>query len=332
MGGALLDRRLLLAGLAGAAASPLLAAAPARKMIAAPGALPGQPDARLWDPPVAPVGEIYAPGPNGQVYVRVYGRPQRTPVIVIPGGPGAGHRYMRPYGGLSYDRQVALYDQSGSGKSSKPADPRRYTLAAWLEELDGVRRILGFPQAILVGHATGGMLAAAYAAQYPGRVAALVLAGTLARTADYGLAADRWLAEMGPDAVATAKRAAAGKTDDPAYGPMLQRYNEAHLLRLRPWPAWFVNEGATLAANPVFRSHAFDGLDLTPQLPKLTMPSLVTCGEYDVAAPWLAQGLAKGLGDAPMLIFDGLSHMAHIEDPARVVRATGRWLRLVSPT
>ena len=159
------------------------------------------------------------------------------PVIVLHGGPAAGHRNMRPYAALAGKHEVVLYDQSGCGRSARPADLALYTPERYADELDAVRHHIGAERAILLGHSWGGMLALAYMRRYAAHVGGLVLAGTAPRLADYAAAADRWLIAMGPEARTIVRRAEReGHTGDSAYQALTGRYYAEHLCRLDPWP------------------------------------------------------------------------------------------------
>ena len=79
-----LRRREVVAGLAAALALPTAAHARARRL--------PMPDVALWDPPLA-FAEGHVRGPNGRIYYRRYrGRAAKAPLIVLHGGPAAGHR------------------------------------------------------------------------------------------------------------------------------------------------------------------------------------------------------------------------------------------------
>ena len=324
-----LTRRTLLAGFAGATLAPALSAKGYKPV--------PQPDPALWHLDDAPTLTGMAPGPNGGVYYRLYGQLGRTPVITLHGGPAAGETYMRPYAGLATDRQVVTYDQSGCGKSARPEDLSRYTVERYVAELDALRGHLGFDKVVLLGHSWGGMLAPAYAAAHPEHVAGLVLAGTAARWSDFQEAAERWLAELGPDAVATVRRVEQGGTaDDPAYEDLLGRYYTRHLCRLDPWPDWFTRIGEEVGRNPVYAhlngpsEFQFTGtlanFDNTAALKGVRVPTLITCGEYDEAPPWVAQKIRKLVRRSKVAVFPQLSHLAHVEDPALVIGTTGAFL------
>jgi len=86
-------------------------------------------------------------------------------VLLLHGGPGATHEYLEamesflPQAGIEF----YYYDQLGSGNSDQPDDPALWTLPAFVEEVDEVRRGLGLDQFVLYGHSWGGLLAIDYA-------------------------------------------------------------------------------------------------------------------------------------------------------------------------
>ena len=46
-----------------------------------------------------------------------------VPLLLLHGGPGAGHDYLEPLAGLAESRAVIFYDQLGCGRSDQPDDP-----------------------------------------------------------------------------------------------------------------------------------------------------------------------------------------------------------------
>ena len=113
-------------------------------------------------------------------YARIPGaEPRRsTPVVVLHGGPGvpdmAGDvAYFGRLSALHYD--VYVYDQLGSGRSTRLPDPTGYGVGRDVADLEGVRQAIGARQMVLVGHSYGGLLATHYLAAHPGNVERLVL-------------------------------------------------------------------------------------------------------------------------------------------------------------
>ncbi len=303
-------------------------------------AAPLYPDVNQWHIDTPPEREGMAPGPNGSIYYRIYGKPGGTPVVVLHGGPAAGEIYMRPYAGLATDRQVVLYDQTGCGRSARPHDLTKYTPDSYVSELEMLRDRLGFPQIALLGHSWGGFLGPLYASAYPKRVTALVLAGSATSTQDFTEAASRWMKEFGTSAVATvARHAADPERSDPAYDALMRAYYKRHMLRIDPWPTFFNEGNEALASNLVYihlngpSEIDFTGtlkdLDTSRILANIPVPTLVTCGEFDEVPGWVGTKIVEQMPNARLSVFKNASHMAHIERPGEVIGTTARFLRTV---
>lgn len=105
--------------------------------------------------------------------------PQRPhPVVFLHGGPGvpdmAGDAaYFRRLSDDGFD--VYVYDQLGSGRSTRLPDPTGYGVDRDVADLEAIRNRIGADRMILVGHSYGTDLAARYLARHPDHVARLVL-------------------------------------------------------------------------------------------------------------------------------------------------------------
>jgi proline iminopeptidase len=99
-------------------------------------------------------------------------------MIVLQGGRGFGYRYLLPelrdaIGDLG---QVVFYDQRASGQSTGGNVEELLTFSQFLDDLGMVMDFFELPNAILLGHSFGGLLAMQFAIQKPSRVAGLILA------------------------------------------------------------------------------------------------------------------------------------------------------------
>ncbi len=117
-------------------------------------------------------------GAGGRLFVHEAG--EGDPLVLVHGGPGMSHEYMRPLETVASEGlRVVTYDQRGAGRSTEP-NPPRYGLRDHVADLECVRRHLGVERMHLLGHSWGGLLAQAYAGRHPRRVASLTLVGTMA--------------------------------------------------------------------------------------------------------------------------------------------------------
>src|SRR5262245_3865959 len=67
-------------------------------------------------------GEGFINVDGGKVWYRVAGYGNKTPILVLHGGPGAPSYYLKPLIALGTDRKVIFYDQLGCGKSDHSVD------------------------------------------------------------------------------------------------------------------------------------------------------------------------------------------------------------------
>ena len=89
------------------------------------------------------------------------------PLLVLHGGPGFPHNYLKPLESLSDERPIVFYDQLGCGNSDRPEDPNLWHTERFVEELAKVRQSLNLEQAHILGHSWGSMLAIDYALTKP---------------------------------------------------------------------------------------------------------------------------------------------------------------------
>lgn len=104
-----------------------------------------------------------------------------TPVVLVHGsGPGvSAHANWRVVlESFAPGFRVLAPDMVGFGFTERPAD-RRYDLGTWVDHLRGFLDAMGLERTHLVGSSWGGALALALAAEYPDRVAHLVLSGSI---------------------------------------------------------------------------------------------------------------------------------------------------------
>jgi len=88
-----------------------------------------------------PVQEGFVDSQGALIYYQVMGR--GSPLVIVHGGPGASHDYFLPYLlPLMRSNKLVFIDERGSGKSSKPENPKPYTIANMVEDIEAVRQTL----------------------------------------------------------------------------------------------------------------------------------------------------------------------------------------------
>jgi proline iminopeptidase len=237
--------------------------------------------------------------PGAELFVRRVGAGR--PAIVLHGGPGADHEYLRPgFDALADGRELIYYDQRGGGRSPVARD----VPVGWTEQvadLEALRRHWGLEQLTVVGYSWGGLLALLYALEHPGRVVRLALVSP----------APTWRAARERFEAVFSRR-----NLDPAFQDERRRLRESGL-RERD-PDAFQQRIFELSVAPYFFDpsrardltpfrvvgrtqqevwHSLGDYDLRPRLPALAgIPSLVLHGEEDAIPIDAARTAAQLLG------------------------------------
>jgi len=101
------------------------------------------------------------------------------PIILIPGGPGNSHIYFHPwFSELAKNFKVIYFDAYGRGKSVRAKSTDQYSFKGDVEDIEALRKALGFDKWTVLGHSYGGMAAQQYALDYPNSVDKLILVST----------------------------------------------------------------------------------------------------------------------------------------------------------
>lgn len=136
-------------------------------------------DPRLDPAPVA--GQHFWQLSTGSriAYVRIpaRGREHATPLVFLHGGPAVADMRGEAafFGRLARDGfDVYVYDEVGSGFSSRLPDPRDYSLQRDIDDLEAVRKGIKARRLVLIGHSYGAEIAAGYLAEHPQHVSGAV--------------------------------------------------------------------------------------------------------------------------------------------------------------
>ncbi|MGF1722503.1 alpha/beta hydrolase [Vibrio kyushuensis] len=103
------------------------------------------------------------------------GSEHNSVVIVVHGGPGGDHQYLKTLTPLSDSHHVIFYDQRGAGLSPR-VDKAQLTIEQNLDDLDSiVDHFAHDKKVILIGHSWGGMLVTGYLSKHPEKVSHAVV-------------------------------------------------------------------------------------------------------------------------------------------------------------
>jgi len=271
--------------------------------------------------------------PDGRLFYEVIG--EGDPIIVVHGGPGMDHNYLRPgLDVLASSRALVYYDQRGTGRSDATLDSASINLDAFVNDIDELRQALGYDRVVVLGHSFGGLIAVAYAMDHPENVRALVLMNTVEPGSQWATATARRAAQMRTlaDSAELAELVALPgyKERDPAI--MSRMYQAAFRGTLRDRDKiseinLAMSRRTAQNGSDVARllGTSMSGLDWWDRLPALQVPTLVVHGRFEPAPTAMAAALADAFPQGRLAVLE-TGHFPYVEDPAGLVAAVAGFL------
>ncbi|MDY6987522.1 MAG: proline iminopeptidase-family hydrolase [Thermodesulfobacteriota bacterium] len=266
-----------------------------------------------------PTSEGLIPFRGYRTWYRMIGDMAQTqagtfPVLLVHGRP-VSHESLKPLEWLAQTgRPVVFYDQLGCGNSDRPDDPSIWEMSLFVEELDVVRRKLGLEQVHLLGHSWGGMIAMEYGLTQPHGIVSLTLASASSSRALSNGDIEGLREKLPPYVQETLrKHEEAGTTDDPTYQEADKVFALRHIFRKDPWPKWLMQS----MRRPQKGMVDMEGWDIRPRLRNMTIPTLVTCGRFDICTPAHARLIYEAIPQSELAIFEESSHYPHGEETNR---------------
>ncbi|MFB8090312.1 alpha/beta fold hydrolase [Streptomyces sp. NPDC055992] len=248
----------------------------------------------------------------GAVHTREAGEPDAPLLLCLHGIGSSSAAFAPQLDGLADRVRVVAWDAPGYADSADPdhapgLDGYADTAAALIRDHGGPAHVLGV--------SWGGVIALRLAARHPDLVASLIVADSSRGSGTHpdkakamrGRAAQ--LAAEGPEAFAAAR------------GPRLVSDGAP--------PELVARVVATMAASVRapgygYAAEAMADADLTDDLPAITAPALVLCGEQDtVTGTGESQAIAGALEKSVYVTLSGAGHLANQERP----EAFNAWVR-----
>ncbi len=276
--------------------------------------------AQRTPPPGTGPGWVTLPS-GGRLYYEIAGKGD---TIVVPGAVFWSNA-LQP---LTKSHTVIFYDLLGRGRSDSSATSR-IVMDSILGDLEALRQFFRMDKMSLVGVSVNGLVAGAYAAAHPDRVARLALVNPIAPTA-------ATQSEYSPPERKT-------RVDSSAQRELmrLRQSGGSHEAICRQfWKAsggWFVGDPKSLSrVDPTWCAVANENLDaallwlgylgsnfgpwdLTNAAHGIKSPTLVVQAERDYFAnPAGAKAWAAAIPGARLLTLPGLGHLALFEQPDAV--------------
>ena len=256
--------------------------------------------------------------------------PGALPLIVLHGGPGMAHNYVKNLAGLTATgRTVILYDQLGCGNSTHlPDAPADFWVPQlFVAEFHNLLAYFGVKDFHLLGQSWGGMLGAEIAVRQPPGLASLSICNSPASMGLWVEAAADLRGQLPPEVESTLLRHEdAGTVTAPEYAAATAVFYERHVCRVTPLPSDFGESVAQMEAEPTVY-HTMNGPNefhiigslrdwsIIDRLHLVTAPTLVVAGEFDEATPATWAPFVAEIPEVDSHVFPGASHCTHLEQP-----------------
>ncbi|GEM_PF-1073500 len=243
-------------------------------------------------------------------------------VIVVAGGPGMPREYFQPaMSPLSRYATLVYYDRRADVLSHRP--PHDYvTISELADDLDTLRRTIGYRRVTLLAHSFGSAIALNYALRYPENVKRLILVGASAFIEDPRQTEQRLTSSLTPEEAAALNRSeaqASGATM--SCNTLLNRYRIF-------FPHYFnkpleqnLSEANLYAAyiDALARKLSFvtsEGqFDVRSRLSEIKVPTLILAGKYDLVTPFdQVQELARGIRSSRLAVMNHSGHFPFFEE------------------
>jgi proline iminopeptidase len=278
---------------------------------------------------------VKTPAGTFHVWTKRFGNNPKIKVLLLHGGPAAGHEYMECFESFFPKEGIEFYeyDQLGAPYSDQPADSSLWTVERYVDEVDQVRKAIGADKDnfYVLGNSWGGILGMEYALKYQDHMKALIVANMMASGPDYSRYAQEVLAKQMDPKVLAEIRALESKHDydNPRYEELLQpNFYQRHVCRLAEWPEpvvrCFTHLNTMQRPRQIYvmmqgpsefgLSGRLANWDIKNRLKEIRVPTLMVGARYDTMDPKAMEEQSKAVQHGRYLFCPNGSHLSMWDD------------------
>jgi len=234
-----------------------------------------------------------------------------------------------------------FYDQLGSGRSGRPADPSLWQIDRFVEELDAVRKQLGLSRVHLLGHSWGASLAVQYVLTKGTRgVESLILAGPLLSTRDWIDDANILRRQLPLPVQEVLKRNEdAGTIHSQEYQDATYLFYSQFFFHRQPVPVTPECAGsarnqdiyeAMWGPNEFSSTGNLQSFDVTHRLSELQLPALFVVGQFDELRQETAARYQTLVPGSRLEVIEGAGHMSMVDEPQKFLQVVRKFMNTIA--
>ena len=241
---------------------------------------------------------------DATIYATAFGSPTAPALLAIGGWIGSWELWTEPLSILSQQWRAIAYDHRGAGVTVAPV--ASITFENMVDDVFAVLDAYGIEQCVLAAESAGAVTALGAALKHPQRITGLVIVDGM------------YFRPPQPDG-------------DPfllglqkAYPMTLDRFVELCVPEpdcdhIKRWGRQIIDRASQEAAIALY--NLAGAVDLRAELSKITQPTLILHGQADALVPvQAAQGLAKALPNAKLVLLPGAGHVPTMTRPVEIAQ------------
>lgn len=273
-----------------------------------------------------------------ETYYRIVHGGNKTPIILIHGGPGSTHNYMEMLDNIaSTGRDVISYDQIGCGNSYLDGHPELWNADTWIHELIALREHLHLDEVYLLGQSWGGMLVIQYMIEHqPQGVKGIVLSSTLSSASLWAHEQHRLISFMSKEDQQAIRHAEENNIwNTPEYMHANEVFMKLHCSNIKDTDPECLTRKKKSGSeaylygwgpNEYTPSGTLKDFEYTDRLNEIHVPALIMSGTNDLCTPLVAKTMYDNLPDAKWILFDGARHMCFVEKHDQYSAELTKWM------
>lgn len=281
-------------------------------------------------------GEGYLDVNGGKIWYKVSGEGNKTPLVMLHGGPGYPSYYLDDLNALSKERPIIMFDQLGSGRSDAITDTTLMTVDNHVDQVHKLISALDLNEFYLYGHSWGTMLGMDYYLKYPSKVNGLVLASPCISTEIWERDSRSLISTMPDSTQVVLQNDIRGISQDSvSLAQAVETYWNTFYARKHPTTANFDSTVAGIGynvythmwgENDYLSEGTLKDYDRTGDLSSIEVPTLFIGGEYDIARPSTLDYYQSLTSNSKTAVIKDAGHVTMNDNPTEDVKVISDFL------